>query len=121
MRILKKTKKDLNNSTGERFFGAYLPDETHEFIALYTESHGITKTDVLREMSGEWLKKVKDDDSVSNLVSGLVVKVRNQIAALKNSRHYNPSEVRMKLEKELLKKGISGEIVDKIITNIYKR
>jgi len=120
MRILTKTKNKI--TTGEKFFGGYLPDEIHEFIALYTESHGISKTDVLKEMANEWLRKTKDESSVSDLMIGIVTRVKKYISAhkLKQTKYFNISEIRDNVYKELLKKGISGDIVEQIILQIKK-
>ena len=121
MRILKKIRKDTNDTTEEKFFGGYLTNEIHEFIALYTEAHGITKTDVLREMAGEWLKQTRDDTSVPDLMDGLIFQIQKQIEQLKKSKNYDISEIKIRLKKELLRKGINSKIVENIILNIKKR
>lgn len=117
MKLLNKTKKETN-STEDKFFGAYISEETYGFIALYTEAHGITKTDVLREMTDQWLKKTMDESSVEDLTSGLTVKILKRVDALKHKKHYNMSKIMIDLHNELCKKGIFPDLAEQIVSSI---
>ena len=121
MSILKYSSKEVK-ATEDKFFGGYLPNEVVDFVSLYTTAHGVTKSTVLREMANEWLKKTLDEKSIDDLIAGIVAKVEKQIS-IEMSPRFDLRLFSGKLRKELSKRGITDDVINRIIkkVKVYKR
>ena len=107
------TKKNINPETRDKFTGAFLPLELFHVLTLYCLATGESKSNVLIESLGAWINKSKlNKDNLIQAVSKTA-----QDAFLKVSTN-KPKTFLIELEKELERKGLDKEIIDKILTNI---
>lgn len=95
-----------------KLIGVYLRSRVHAYLSLYAFAKGVTKSSLLKELILDWVERAKEDETDEEITSQVAMRVILQWKAYVKKKPYtNIEKYRLKVEKELLAKGIEEKHV----------
>jgi len=113
MSILKKSYRENKKREGKvSFLGLYIPNRLNQYINLYSNAKGITKTTILKKLLYQWCKESEyDEDDLIQMIGHRAFEIwRNPIG---RRTHFNT--FRANLMRELNFHGMDKQVVEQII------
>lgn len=124
LKFLERQYRD--NREGNKYLGAYLPQELHHYLSLKSLNDGITINTIVQSMTNEWF--AKQTESTAKLTKNIYIKAqedwRREKAGfeIKNNSKKEIQEYfeiyKTQLYDTLLKRGVSDKSAKRIIKNI---
>lgn len=105
----------------ERLIGAKLIDPVNSYLSLYSITHEISKSTILRQLVDGWYCKVRKSLTEQDLILKVIKKAKDEwgIRKVRNKPlHQSWSLFKIELKQELIKKGISNSIVKQIMEGL---
>jgi hypothetical protein len=113
MTILKANKKNKQGT----LIGTYVGDRVFNYLSLYCVAKNTLKSRILTDLFLEWMSRQKWHYNESKLTQMIIDNIKSERKRMKY-RSMNLDEFREKIEAELIKKGLSLDIVAKILIEI---
>lgn len=90
-----------------KLIGVYLRSRVHAYLSLYAQAKGITKSSLLKELILDWVDSAKESETDEEMAKQISARVLLQWQTyIKKKPYTNIERYRLKVEKELLAKGI---------------
>ena len=102
----------------QRLVGTYVGNKVHNYLCLYCAAKSTTKSRIFNKLLLDWISKQKEGWQIeTQLVKQIIAKIKEQ-RAKRSYKNLTTDEFREKVEEDLLRKGISIDIVAKILLEI---
>jgi hypothetical protein len=115
MPILKKAIKRKRTSESAAFLGLTLPRKVATLLSLYSISHGVTKSSIVKALIETWIRS--DVDPIENDLVINIAQKSYHFWSHPNGKRMNYHTFKTDLKNELISKGLDV-YVDKILTLI---
>jgi hypothetical protein len=115
MPILKKAIKRKFTNKQATFLGLIIPKKVATLLSLYSISHGVTKSSIVKSLLETWVRS--DVDPIENDLVINIAKKSYYFWSHPNGKRMNYHTFKMDLKNELISKGLDV-YVDKILTLI---
>ena len=99
----------------DKFIGAWLPIQAHQYLVLYTLARGKTKSKAIKEAIAEWVMKERSRTDDSTLIEKIIHRVNTRWKA---TYDMDFSDYKAAARKELFAKGLPAHIVKRILSEI---